>query len=60
MDKPFSLIRAILAKVIGNVNKYFPPKANKIEKIINPIISKILKLLDIFFAEILLITLSIK
>ena len=45
----------MLAKVRGKVNKYFPPIANKIAKTINPKIIKNLKLLDIFFDEILLI-----
>ena len=54
IDKPFNFKKARLAKVRGKVNKNLPPIANKIAKNIKPIIIKILKVLDIFFDEILL------
>ena len=60
MDKPFNFKRARLAKVSGKVNKNLPPMANRIAKIINPIIIKILRLFDIFLDEILLKNLSKK
>ena len=60
MDKPFNFYKAILAKVSGNVNKNLPPMANRIAKIINPIIIKTLRLFDIFLDEILLKNLSRK
>ena len=44
---------AKLAIVNGSVNKNFPAIANKTAKIINPINSNILRLLDIFFEFIL-------
>ena len=57
MDKPFNFNNAKLANVSGNVNKNFPPIANKLAKTIKPIIIKSLRLFDIFFDEILLINL---
>ena len=57
---PFSFNSAILARVSGKVNKNLPPIANKIAKRIRPKIIKTLKLFDIFFEEILLISLSKK
>jgi len=51
---------ARLASVRGNVNKNLPPIANKIAKMINPNIIKILRVFDIFFDEILPINLSKK
>ena len=57
---PFSFNSAILARVSGKVNKNLPPIANKIAKKISPKIIKTLKLFDIFFEEILLISLSKK
>ena len=44
-----------LQSVRGKVKKNLPPIANKIAKIINPKIIKILRPFDIFFDEILLI-----
>ena len=60
MDNPFNFSKARLAKVSGKVNKNLPPMANKIAKIINPIIIKSLKPFDIFLDEILLINFSKK
>ena len=60
MDKPFNLSKARLANVRGNENKTFPPIANSIAKIINPIIIKTLRLFEIFLDEILLINLNRK
>ena len=60
MDNPFNFSKARLAKVSGKVNKNLPPMANKIAKIINPIIIKNLKPFDIFLDEILLINFSKK
>ena len=60
MDSPFNFKKARLIKVRGKVNKNLPPKANIIAKIINTIISEILRLFDIFFDEILPINLSRK
>ena len=60
MDKPFNFNKAKLAKVKGKVNRNFPPTANKIAKAINPKIIKILRPLDIFFEEILLMNLNRK
>lgn len=57
---PFSFNSAMLARVSGKVNKNLPPIANKIAKKISPKIIKTLKLFDIFFEEILLISLSKK
>ena len=60
MDKPFNFNKARLNKVRGKVNKNLPPNANKIAKAINPIIIKNLRLFDIFFDEILLISFNKK
>ena len=60
IDKPFNFSRARLTKVRGKVNKNLPPIANKVAKIINPTIIKILRLFDIFLDEILLINLNRK
>ena len=57
---PFNFNNARLAKVSGKVNKNLPPMANNVAKIINPTIIKNLRLLDIFFDEILLINLNKK
>tara|TARA_B000000437_G_C11589593_1_gene282771 strand:- start:499 stop:681 length:183 start_codon:yes stop_codon:yes gene_type:complete len=60
MDKPFSFRRARLAKVKGNDNMNLPATANKIAKIISPITINILRPLDNFFDETLLINLKSK
>ena len=60
MDKPFNFNNARLTSVSGNVNKNLPPTANKMAKIIKPIIIKTLRLFDIFLDEILLKNLSKK
>ena len=60
MDNPFNFNNAKLARVRGKLNKNLPPIANKIAKIINPTIIKILRLFDIFFDEMLLINFSNK
>ena len=60
MDNPFNLSNAIVAKVNGNVNKNLPPIANRIAKIIKPIIIIILRPFDIFLDDILLINLNRK
>ena len=60
IDKPFSFRRARLAKVKGNDNMNLPATANKIAKIISPIIINILRPLDNFFDETLLISLKSK
>jgi len=52
MDNPFSLTKAKLSSVSGNVSKILPPIANRIAKIIKTKISNILTLFDIFFGEI--------
>ena len=59
IERPFSFNRARLAKVSGNVNKNLPPIAKRIASRTRPRINKILKVLDIFFEEILLINLRI-
>ena len=60
MDKPFNFNSAILAIVRGKVNKNLPPIANRTANIIKPKIIKILRLLDIFLEETLLINLNRK
>ncbi len=59
IERPFSFNSARLAKVSGNVNKNLPPIAKRIASRTRPRINKILKVLDIFFEEILLINLRI-
>ena len=59
IERPFNFKSARLAKVNGKVNKNLPPTAKRMANRISPIISKILRLLDIFFEEILLIYLKI-
>ena len=54
IERPFNFKSARLAKVNGKVNKNFPPTAKRTANRTSPIINKILKLLDIFFDEILL------
>ena len=58
IERPFNFRSARLAKVNCKVNKNLPPTAKRMANRISPIISKILKLLDIFFEEILLINLK--
>ena len=59
IERPFNFNKARLAKVSGNVNKNLPPIAKRIASSTRPRINKILKVLDIFFEEILLINLRI-
>ena len=51
-DRPFNFNKAKLAMVNGNVNKNFPPIANKIAKTTSPINNNILRPLEIFFEAI--------
>ena len=60
IDIPFNFSNARLARVRGKVNKNLPPIANKIAKIISPIIIKNLSVFDIFLDEILVTNLSKK
>ena len=59
IESPFSFNKARLAKVSGNVNRNLPPMAKRIASRTRPKINKILRVLDIFFEEILLINLRI-
>ena len=59
IERPFSFNKARLAKVSGSVNRNLPPMAKSIASRTRPRISKILKVLDIFLDEILLINLRI-
>mgnify|MGYP003329051835 CR=1 FL=1 len=59
-ETSFNFNSARLAKVRGNVSKNLPPIANKIAKIISPIIIKNLSVFDIFLDEILVTNFSKK
>ena len=52
-DNPFNFTNAKLAKVSGNVNKNFPPTANKTARTTNNKIVISLTLFFIFFGEML-------